>query len=190
MPQPARGMASCTKVLSMRSAMSASRWRGSVIADGGRVFDNPARRGRAGDPEIDRMPLIRNRRRAVRWRGVIDSGAQHRQIGCPAPFAASWGMTNGTSGGPKRYRLLPSKTPYGAPEGIRTPGLCLRRAALYPAELRVPGASPSKAGRGAPVVLRLRRISGNRMPRSADRRFHGEAPRYPFRGGVSGGRGS
>jgi hypothetical protein len=25
----------------------------------------------------------------------------------------------------------------GAPEGIRTPGLCLRRAALYPAELRV-----------------------------------------------------
>ena len=26
----------------------------------------------------------------------------------------------------------------GAPEGIRTPGLCLRRAALYPAELRVP----------------------------------------------------
>ena len=24
----------------------------------------------------------------------------------------------------------------GAPEGIRTPGLCLRRAALYPAELR------------------------------------------------------
>ena len=27
----------------------------------------------------------------------------------------------------------------GAPEGIRTPGLCLRRAALYPAELRVRG---------------------------------------------------
>ena len=25
---------------------------------------------------------------------------------------------------------------YGAPEGIRTPDLCLRRAALYPAELR------------------------------------------------------
>jgi predicted RNA binding protein YcfA (HicA-like mRNA interferase family) len=25
---------------------------------------------------------------------------------------------------------------FGAPEGIRTPGLCLRRAALYPAELR------------------------------------------------------
>ena len=24
----------------------------------------------------------------------------------------------------------------GAPEGIRTPDLCLRRAALYPAELR------------------------------------------------------
>ena len=30
----------------------------------------------------------------------------------------------------------------GAPERIRTSGLCLRRAALYPAELRVPGASP------------------------------------------------
>ena len=29
---------------------------------------------------------------------------------------------------------------YGAPEGIRTHGLCLRRAALYPAELRVLGA--------------------------------------------------
>ena len=27
----------------------------------------------------------------------------------------------------------------GAPERIRTSGLCLRRAALYPAELRVPG---------------------------------------------------
>jgi hypothetical protein len=26
----------------------------------------------------------------------------------------------------------------GAPEGIRTPDLCLRRAALYPAELRAP----------------------------------------------------
>jgi hypothetical protein len=25
---------------------------------------------------------------------------------------------------------------FGAPEGIRTPDLCLRRAALYPAELR------------------------------------------------------
>src|SRR3569832_1458934 len=28
---------------------------------------------------------------------------------------------------------------YGAPDRIRTCGLCLRRAALYPAELRVPG---------------------------------------------------
>ena len=28
----------------------------------------------------------------------------------------------------------------GAPDRIRTCGLCLRRAALYPAELRVPGA--------------------------------------------------
>lgn len=26
---------------------------------------------------------------------------------------------------------------YGAPEAIRTPDLCLRRATLYPAELRV-----------------------------------------------------
>jgi hypothetical protein len=30
----------------------------------------------------------------------------------------------------------------GAPEGIRTPGLCLRRAALYPAELRVRAQAP------------------------------------------------
>lgn len=29
----------------------------------------------------------------------------------------------------------------GAPEGIRTPGLCLRRAALYPAELRAQAVS-------------------------------------------------
>ena len=28
------------------------------------------------------------------------------------------------------------KSPAGAPEGIRTPDLCLRRATLYPAELR------------------------------------------------------
>jgi hypothetical protein len=48
----------------------------------------------------------------------------------------------------------------GAPEGIRTPGLCLRRAALYPAELRVLGArliahpaSPGKwpSAGGAPI---------------------------------------
>ena len=34
---------------------------------------------------------------------------------------------------------------FGAPEGIRTPGLCLRRAALYPAELRVRRGALSKA---------------------------------------------
>jgi hypothetical protein len=34
----------------------------------------------------------------------------------------------------------------GAPEGIRTPGLCLRRAALYPAELRVRGLQPRGGG--------------------------------------------
>jgi hypothetical protein len=33
----------------------------------------------------------------------------------------------------------------GAPEGIRTPGLCLRRAALYPAELRVRALEPRRA---------------------------------------------
>ena len=43
----------------------------------------------------------------------------------------------------------------GAPEGIRTPGLCLRRAALYPAELRVPAGATSSECRGAPVLLRL-----------------------------------
>ncbi len=41
---------------------------------------------------------------------------------------------------------------YGAPEGIRTPGLCLRRAALYPAELRVRWGPLSKAI-GAPPEL-------------------------------------
>ena len=42
---------------------------------------------------------------------------------------------------------------FGAPDGIRTSGLCLRRAALYPAELRVPDGSPSKAKQRAPDVF-------------------------------------
>ena len=48
----------------------------------------------------------------------------------------------------RKYRGL--KNEYGAPEGIRTPGLCLRRAALYPAELRaqIPGYSACVQSRG------------------------------------------
>ena len=47
---------------------------------------------------------------------------------------------------------------YGAPDRIRTCGLCLRRAALYPAELRVhlgvrAGAARSSAGAGLPESL-------------------------------------
>ena len=40
-----------------------------------------------------------------------------------------------------RRTLVPFKSDFkmcGAPERIRTSGLCLRRAALYPAELQVP----------------------------------------------------
>jgi hypothetical protein len=44
----------------------------------------------------------------------------------------------------------------GAPEGIRTPGLCLRRAALYPAELRV------QSARAPSVPLQYAEASGNR----------------------------
>ncbi len=51
-----------------------------------------------------------------------------------------------------RYQLLLNLWKYGAPEGIRTPGLCLRRAALYPAELRVRWGPLSK-GKGAPPEL-------------------------------------
>ena len=45
-----------------------------------------------------------------------------RSITMPAGLALKKGAT--------------SKYYIGAPEGIRTPGLCLRRAALYPTELR------------------------------------------------------
>ena len=72
----------------------------------------------------------------------------------------------------------------GAPEGIRTPDLCLRRAALYPAELRVLNLCMSRAwpapacdltGRGHGPLLRMCAdvagfISGlnhNRHPREA-----------------------
>ena len=39
----------------------------------------------------------------------------------------------------------------GAPERIRTSGLCLRRAALYPAELRVPMRTDSKVATSSQV---------------------------------------
>lgn len=45
---------------------------------------------------------------------------------------------------------------FGAPDWIRTSGLCLRRAALYPAELRVPDGPPSKAEQRAPDVFAIR----------------------------------
>ena len=57
---------------------------------------------------------------------------------------------------------------FGAPDWIRTSGLCLRRAALYPAELRVPDGPPSKANRGAPDVFAIR---PRRLP---DRGLSGE----------------
>src|SRR5206468_1275907 len=44
----------------------------------------------------------------------------------------------------------------GAPERIRTCDLCLRRAALYPAELRVPFACIARR-HGAPQTTRRRR---------------------------------
>ena len=53
---------------------------------------------------------------------------------------------------PKSALLITGNIPYfyGAPDRIRTYGLCLRRAALYPAELRVPwGGSYGKAKRSA-----------------------------------------
>jgi hypothetical protein len=52
------------------------------------------------------------------------------------PFTAKY---VGIEWGDERHGIaLASKSlgKYGAPEGIRTPDLCLRRAALYPAELR------------------------------------------------------
>src|SRR5205814_10201417 len=59
----------------------------------------------------------------------------------------------------------------GAPEGIRTPDLCLRRAALYPAELRarlrVHNAGEAKRQRrgwGPLVVCGLRLRFARRVP--------------------------
>src|SRR4029077_20299669 len=40
----------------------------------------------------------------------------------------------------------------GAPEGIRTPDLCLRRATLYPAELRARGVVIADGRRGSNAV--------------------------------------
>src|SRR4030088_2080184 len=58
----------------------------------------------------------------------------------------------------------------GAPEGIRTPDLCLRRAALYPAELRArgglhsrTGAAPQLRGLGENATAGRRRIPNEAM---------------------------
>jgi hypothetical protein len=45
-------------------------------------------------------------------------------------------LTGIFSGMSKRQKTIGFVGKFGAPEGIRTPDLCLRRAALYPAELR------------------------------------------------------
>ena len=68
----------------------------------------------------------------------------------------------------------PFKGKVGAPEGIRTPGLCLRRAALYPAELRVlaEGADHSRMAGGVqtPDGGRVNlSASGSRAPGRRDR---------------------
>ena len=54
----------------------------------------------------------------------------HFQSGALAAIEAKQGRVN--------RQISPSPCFIGAPERIRTSGLCLRRAALYPAELRVP----------------------------------------------------
>ena len=46
----------------------------------------------------------------------------------------------------QQARASPGPCSAGAPDWIRTSDLCLRRAALYPAELRVPAAFYSRAG--------------------------------------------
>src|SRR5580698_1468503 len=49
----------------------------------------------------------------------------------------------------------------GAPEGIRTPDLCLRRAALYPAELRARGGLDS----ATPILLQRPELAAIRRVR-------------------------
>src|SRR5438067_13159151 len=61
-------------------------------------------------------------------------------------------------------RLAPSPKKAGAPDRIRTCGLCLRRAALYPAELRVPG-QEGRLAKGAPPRQSL---SGGPLAARAD----------------------
>ena len=53
----------------------------------------------------------------------------------------------------RRCKLL--KSLIGAPERIRTSDLCLRRAALYPAELRAPGGFDSAPGRTRQRIARF-----------------------------------
>jgi hypothetical protein len=68
------------------------------------------------------------------------------------PLASPWQteIQVPTNSKTKAYRLQKHSIleEAGAPEGIRTPGLCLRRAALYPAELRV--------RRRMPIAVRAR----------------------------------
>jgi hypothetical protein len=57
----------------------------------------------------------------------------------------------------------------GAPETIRTSDLCLRRAALYPTELRVPAATSRRAARHAQAVGPAARQARLRQSRKTSR---------------------
>ena len=69
-------------------------------------------------------------------------------------------------------RIRPGRHRQNTPERIRTSGLCLRRAALYPAELRAQGAVmiPRRRSRVNPAARRaLRQEDGRHKPSSVDR---------------------
>ena len=69
-------------------------------------------------------------------------------------------------------RIRPGRHRQNTPERIRTSGLCLRRAALYPAELRAQGAVmiPRLRSRVNPAARRaLRQEDGRHKPSSVDR---------------------
>ena len=75
---------------------------------------------------------------------ATDTGSRRaiaRPLIPPRPTSAfEWPGTPNDTAAWRRFGCLSNtfKPMSGAPERIRTSGLCLRRAALYPAELRVP----------------------------------------------------
>jgi hypothetical protein len=100
------------------------------------------RRTNAGGPRATGAGWRRNdgscARQAARLTGGVGAG-RHDSDGEPPLFGPFSGPARRAPGAKGRTRGQRSLRRYaGAPDTIRTCDLCLRRATLYPAELRVP----------------------------------------------------